>query len=491
MKISISFPPLESKKGAPLLTQNRQFQWFSAPTYIYPVVPASAATLLQSKGHEVFWDDGIAEELDYEKWKERIIREKPDIIAIETKTPVIKRHWKIINELKNSSSRIRNSKFVLMGDHVTALPEESFQNSAVDFVLCGGDYDFALLNLANRLDGGAPPAGGVYWSDEAGNILNSGPVNLRQNDLDSLPQIDRGLTKWKLYAYKNGNFKKTPGAYVMNGRDCWWGRCSFCSWTTIFPGEKYRARSAEKALDEIGYLIKLGAREIMEDSGTLPVGQWLQDFCEGLIKRGYNKKVVIDCNMRLNGIKDPEVWKLMKKAGFRMILFGFESANQKTLDQINKNLKIEEVEPALEACAKAGLEPHLTVMAGYPWETGKEAQNTLDFVRKLVRKNLIASLQATIVIPYPGTPLYDYCRKNNLLLTRDYDRFDQSEAVIKAPVGDADIKKMTRQFYRLFVNPWTIFRKLSTIRNWNDVIFLVRAVGKVLGHLKDFSRKNK
>ena len=63
MKISVSYPPLESDKGIPLLSQNRQFQWFSNPTYIYPVVPAYAATMLKSNGFNVSWDDGIAEGL--------------------------------------------------------------------------------------------------------------------------------------------------------------------------------------------------------------------------------------------------------------------------------------------------------------------------------------------------------------------------------------------------------------------------------------------
>ncbi|MFH1745401.1 MAG: B12-binding domain-containing radical SAM protein, partial [bacterium] len=93
MKISISFPPLESEKGVPLLAQNRQFQWFNSPTFIYPMIPAYAATLLKKNNYEVFWDDGIAEEMTYEKWLTRIIKEKPDLIAMETKTPVVKMHW--------------------------------------------------------------------------------------------------------------------------------------------------------------------------------------------------------------------------------------------------------------------------------------------------------------------------------------------------------------------------------------------------------------
>ena len=53
MKIAIGYPPIESDKGVALLSQNRQFQYFNAPTYIYPMVPAYAASLLASKGHDV------------------------------------------------------------------------------------------------------------------------------------------------------------------------------------------------------------------------------------------------------------------------------------------------------------------------------------------------------------------------------------------------------------------------------------------------------
>ena len=32
MKVMIGYPPLPADKGIPLLSQNRQFQWFSKPT---------------------------------------------------------------------------------------------------------------------------------------------------------------------------------------------------------------------------------------------------------------------------------------------------------------------------------------------------------------------------------------------------------------------------------------------------------------------------
>jgi len=492
MKISISFPPLESEKGIPLLTQNRQFQWFNSPTYIYPMIPAYAASLLKQNEYEVFWDDGIAEGLNYKQWKDRIIEEKPDIIVIETKTPVVKRHWKIVDDLKETfkSYEFQVPSFVLIGDHATAMPQESLENSQVDYIICGGDFDFILLSIANKLSGHGEFEGGVWWKDENGEIKNSGAYDLHSHSLDELPMIDRELTNWKAYAYKNGNFKYTPGAYMMSARDCWWGKCTFCSWTTLFPGNKWRTRSAEKAIKEVGELVDLGVKEIMEDSGTLPVGDWLKEFCGGIIERGYNKKITLSCNMRLNAIKDIETWKLMKKAGFRFILFGLESANQSTLDRINKGLKVEEIEQGLRICKQAGLEPHITAMIGYPWETKEDAKRTVDLAKKMFKKGYVDTLQATIVIPYPGTPLYKYCKENNLLNFTDYDRFDQREQVMKSELTTEDVKCLTQGLYKSFITPKFIVRKIFAIRSFNDIKFLWRAGWKVLGHLMDFGHKN-
>ena len=59
MKVAISYPPLGDPRH-PTLGQNRQFQWFHNPSFIYPMVPAWAATMLNERGHQVLWNDGIA-----------------------------------------------------------------------------------------------------------------------------------------------------------------------------------------------------------------------------------------------------------------------------------------------------------------------------------------------------------------------------------------------------------------------------------------------
>src|SRR3989337_2605148 len=160
MRISISYPPLDSSKGVPLLSQNRQFQYFHTPTYIYPVVPAYAATLLGNAGYDVVWDDGIAEEKTCNQWLSDLEKSNPDVVMIETKTPVVKKHWSIIGGIKKV---VPGSKVVLVGDHVTALPQESMENSQTDFVLTGGDYDFLLLNLADHLSEDKELEPGIWY----------------------------------------------------------------------------------------------------------------------------------------------------------------------------------------------------------------------------------------------------------------------------------------------------------------------------------------
>ncbi|MFC1790402.1 B12-binding domain-containing radical SAM protein [Patescibacteria group bacterium] len=494
MKIVIGYPPLKSPKGIPFLAQNRQFQWSKSPWTAYPIVPAYAATLLAQAGHRVTWLDGIAEEWSYQKWLQKLKKTKADLLMIETKTPVVKKHWRIIKNLK---SQIPNLKFILVGDHVTALPEESMANCPVDFILTGGDYDFALLNLVNHLEKGEKLAPGGWYRKKIRNsksedpnkseIRNTGKFKLNHN-LDRLPFIDRDLTRWELYAYKNTNYSRTPGTYTMFGRDCWWGKCSFCSWTTLFPGKAYRVMSPQRALDEIGFILDhYPVREIMDDSGTFPTGNWLREFCQGMIERGYAKKIKMGCNMRFNSGLSQADYRLMAKAGFRFLLYGLESASQKTLDRINKSLQVAQITKGLKMAKKAGLWPHVTVMVGYPWESKKEAITTLNFARDFFKKGWVDTLQATVVVPYPGTPLFAECRENKWLKTTDWDRYDMKEPIMKVPMSDQEIMGLVRGIYGSFWSAEFIFRKMKEALTDRDKFrYYLWMARKYFSKIKDF-----
>ena len=477
MKIAIAYPPFRCEKGVALLTQNRQFQWFSRPTYIFPVVPATAATMLKKAGHDVLFLDGIAAELSEEEFERRLFAFRPDYVVLETKTPVVKRHWKWIDAHKGAS------KFVLVGDHVTALPEESMEKCAVDYVLTGGDWDFLLKNLIASGGDAAKFEPGVWYRAD-GSVKNTGPFRLDHN-LNDAPWIDRDLVNWRLYAKKNGNFRRTPGTYVMSGRDCWHAKCTFCSWTTLYP--TYRTRDPVDVVNEIEELVtKYGVKEVMDDSGSFPIGTWLKTFCDEMIRRGLPKRVRLDCNMRFGALTLDD-YRLMRRAGFQFVLFGVESANQATLDRFCKRLKVADVEDGAAWATKAGLDVHLTFMFGHAWEGPDEIANTVALARKMLANGHAKTLQCTLTIPYPGTPLFKELKASDGLHTLDWDEYDMRRAITKTPkASEAEIKCAIQQVYRGFLQPGALWHRLTSTRTLFDFGFYYRGVRSQLGHLLDF-----
>lgn len=465
MKVYISSPPLDKfVSGVPQISQNRQYQVFEKHSTIYPILLASAATLLKHHGHDVTWDDAITKKEKYYDWIKKIAETRPDIIAIETKTPVIKMHWKIVEDINKSSPKTR---VVLMGDHVNEFPEESLEQG-VDFVLAGGDYDIELLNLLEQIEG---------------------KEVTKFESLDDLPFVDRELTCWEDYAYENGNYKFLPGTYIHSARDCFYGKCTFCSWAHLYKPCDYRRRSPESVVAEIEELVeKYKVREVFDDSGTFPVGEYLTRFCNLMIKKGLNKKLRVSCNMRFSILK-PEDYKLMRKAGFRFLLFGLESGNQETLDLIKKGIQVEDIINGSKWASEAGLNVHLTTMINYPNESKEMARNTINIAKGIFNRGHADSLQATQIIPYPNTKMYKECLENNVLAVEpgQWELFDMRHRILKSPLEDEEINELVSEIYKLSFQPKFIFRQIGKIRCLDDIKYLWRGFRAVVGkHLKDF-----
>ncbi len=482
MRVLVCYPPIESPKGSPMLTQNRQFQWFTEPSYLYPCIPASAATLLQSEGHEVRWVDCIAEKKDWATFARIVEDFRPELVAMETKTPVVRTHWEIVAKIK---ALVPGARCVLFGDHIAGNPRETLERSATDFCIQGGDYDFSLKSLVDGLTRGTPFGGGIWWKDDDGTIRESGPYT-SEGDLESLPYWDRHLTNAHLY-FEKWKYK-LPFLWTMAGRDCPYGRCTFCSWTVTYP--KFRTVSPERLADEMDFLVREhGARNIFDDTGALPGGNWLNRLCDEMVRRKLPERIVFDCNFRFDYFTEKNVHQ-MKKAGFRKLILGIESASERTIDILDKSLTREQIVEGCKMASMAGLQPHLTLMVGYPWETREDAYETLALARELMLKGYAHHLQATVVMPYPGTPLFDLCQKNGWIRfdPTDYARYDMTEpACVLTDMDAEEVVRMAGQFYKIYVDPRFLAHQVRNLRSLDDLDYMRRGVTAIWGHLKDFA----
>ncbi len=496
MKIAISYPPIINELGqTAMVSQNRNVQFFSKPTYLLPVIQAQAATWLDQLGYDVYWDDGNAQKKEYERWLSDLVKWKPDIIVFESTTPVMKFYWKTIDRLRKS---LPNAIIVMTGFHSMRQPEETLTNSSADVVLRSNHIDFTLARFvpfveSNRNWRGDCSIEGLTLRMDDGSFHSTG--NFRQVEpLDKSPLVDRDLVQWKNYAHENGNFLHTPGTYATSViRDCMFGKCTFCRYNG--PDLTFSMRSVESSLREYEDLInQYGVKEIFDDSGVWYRGKEAREFAQGIIDRNLHKK---DCYFGINTrfeYLDEETIKLMGKANFRFILLGYEAADTETLERLNKGYQLQHVDDCLKWMTKYGMHPHLTIMVGYYWQTQQQLDNTVAEVKRLMLSGLARTLQVTLCTPLDYTPYHQECIREKVLLTDDYDDFDMSKLIVKTPIPHDQYYTAIRKMYSIAFHPLFILKQLRFLltfrkRDWQFLFtYGVRAIRRVRQHIFNLTR---
>ena len=109
--------------------------------------------------------------------------------------------------------------------------------------------------------------------------------------------------------------------------------------------------------------------------------------------------------------------------------------------------------------------------------------------RWLLKNGFAYTVQATIVIPYPGTPLFEECIRYGLLRTQDWNDYDMKMPVMKTRLPDKKILGLVQGIYRVAFDPEFIFRRIFSIRDIWDILYFGRGIRKVLGHIFDFRRR--
>ena len=498
MKIAISYPPIVNQEGQKaMVSQNRNVQFFKKPTYLLPVIQAQAATWLKDLGYDVLWDDGNSQEKNFDDWYRDLISWKPDLVVLESTTPVMKFYWNLVNRIK---SHIPKSIIVMTGYHSMRKPEETLLESSTDIVLKSNHIDFVLRKLIPYIDEhenwrSTCPIEGLTIRRDEKDFYDTG--NFRQiESLDLSPDVDRSLVRWKNYAYENGNFLQTPGTYATSViRDCMFGKCTFCRYNG--PDLTFSMRSVNKSLDEYQRLIEEnGAKEIFDDSGVWYRGAEARAFARGIIDRGLHKK---GCYFGFNtrfGYLDEETVSLLSRANFRFILVGLEACDQETLDRLDKGYSVEDAEKNLRLFSKYRLYPHLTIMVGYYWQTRQQLEKTISTVRQFMFSGLARTLQVTLCTPLDFTPYHKECIDKKVLQTKNYNDFDMSCLIVHTPIPHDEYYNAIKKIYRLAFHPFFILRQLSFLlrlkkSDWQFIFtYGVRAIRRVNQHIFNLTKSH-
>lgn len=465
MRVAIVAPRFNTDEVRP--------EWTDPQSAAYQnVILAQAATMLRANGHDTSWLLWQATSTGESELVRRLAEEHYHLVVVLSGTCGIHRAWSLIDKLKACPIDAR-PRTALVGAHVSALPEESFNNCGADYVLLGGDFDFLLTGLCARLHhensrSAARSEPGILHRTGS-SIETSGPW-LPEHDLTRPPLIDRELAGLFPGLANGVPARLNRCAAIYTSRDCWWARCRHCARKILSPPGSYRVRSPESVLNEIGLLMaKHGVTRILDTSGSLPSGLWLRRLCQGLIKRGYNKHVRLSCSLKPGSIGRSEA-ALMVEAGFDTAKVALHSANQLTLEKLGSNVTLSDMENSLKTWRVAGLRLLVSAELGWPWESADEAARTCDWLERLTDDGLIFSSQLVHAMAFPGTPLLEAAKRQGWLQAASWKDFSGNKPVFKSALtGEqlAAIAVNTSRFARHESVPPVLYKELRVrIGQW-------------------------
>ncbi len=430
MKIICLNPPYKTKFGR-FSRSSRSPAITKSGTIYYPIWLAYAAGVLEEAGHKVKLLDCCAYEYDRKKTYEIVVQFQPKLIVLDTSTPSIYNDIEIAAQLKQV---LPNSFIILVGTHVSALQEETLKlNDAIDAV-ARHEYDYTLKELAkvlsedelleknkyevlSRIDGLSFRIEGVIINNKGREYL----ANL--NELPYVSKVYKKHLDIKKYFFSAGQY---PMVMIMTGRGCP-ARCFFCVYPQTLHGRTYRYRSAENVVGEFEYIVnelpEVKSIGIEDDTFTFNKAR-VKQICELLLDKGISKKINWWVNARANTL-DLSTMQLMKKAGCRLLIPGFESGSQQILNNIRKGITLENSSQFTKSAKKAKLLIHGCFMVGNPGETEETMTQTLKFAKKL---NLDTA-QFFPLIVYPGTEAYKWARNSGYLATKNYSAWLTEEGL--------------------------------------------------------------
>ncbi|OGL50921.1 MAG: hypothetical protein A3C43_01830 [Candidatus Schekmanbacteria bacterium RIFCSPHIGHO2_02_FULL_38_11] len=296
--------------------------------------------------------------------------------------------------------------------------------------------------------------------------------------LDPYFIIDRSLRKYEYKLISNGfDFGYTVDG-IFSSRGCPYN-CSFCSFNNSAGGgrRKWEGRSPETVVKEIKS-IKSDVIIFLDENFTFNT-EGVNEICDILIREKVNK--MFTANARVDVAKSPETIRKMQKAGFKVLLFGIESAQNRILKQFNKGFTIEEARECFSVLRQHDMYYHGYFIIGSPEETRDEMFGIAGFAKQIGLHSIgVSNLRCS-----QYAPLYNVIKKLN-----GY-QLDKRGRVYSDTYSVADLKKIRKAIYRKFYNLssfWKIFSFAIFHRVLKPKVFfsLIKSSCNIMvGHMAD------
>ncbi|VAX27248.1 hypothetical protein MNBD_NITROSPINAE05-362 [hydrothermal vent metagenome] len=169
-----------------------------------------------------------------------------------------------------------------------------------------------------------------------------------------------------------------PVLPYMASRGCYWGKCTFCTHSFIYDSH-YRKENEERVAEDLDYLGKRYHTKYFTFSDEAISPNAFRRMSKAILSQGVAMRALGMLKFESGNVETPELFEEMHEAGFIMLFFGLESANDRILSLIDKGCDQATEKLVLKNSSDAGIWNHLYLFFGFPTEERFEAEDTIRF----------------------------------------------------------------------------------------------------------------
>jgi len=330
-------------------------------------LPLAMIAAVTDKRHEVKIFDDRVETINFD--------EVADLVGITVETFTARRSYEIA-----SAYRRRGIPVILGGIHVNLLQEEAQEHADAIFL---GDAEF-------------------MWEDVLNDLENGQLKKVYQSEIGIQPC---GVIPTRTIYGKKGYL---PLTLLQFGRGCPYD-CTFCAVTQYFDKRHY-----VRSIDEVLREIDVQGRKMLffVDDNIIANPKAAKDLFRELIP--LKKKWVSQASIDVTN--DLELMDLMMQSGCLGNVIGFESITESSLHEMRKGPSLNRWQEGFKDQIKILRDFGHQTWAAFTIGFDNDTHESILATEAFARENKFAFAAFNILMPYPGTPLYDKLRREGRLL---------------------------------------------------------------------------
>jgi anaerobic magnesium-protoporphyrin IX monomethyl ester cyclase len=343
--------------------------------------------------------------------------EKPSVLGVYANLMTRSNVVEIIRVAREGGWR------VIVGGPEPGAYAQEFLESGADFVVFG-EGESTMQELLTALRDGSDTSGNAWKSKIAGTAyfddegaFHQNPPRVQIADLDAQPWPAREAIDLHRYVNTWRTHHQQGSVNFITARGCPY-KCRWCSHQVY--GQTHRRRNPVKVVDEVEWLLTEYTPDIawVSDDVFTINHEWVRKYAAEMRRR--NLHIPFECISRADRLNE-EMLDLLAELGCFRIWIGSESGSQRLLDAMDRGVKVEQVQRAVEMSRARKIQSGMFLMWGYEGEEMEDIEATI----RHVSKSKPDIFFTTVSYPIKGTPYYQQVQSKLIQLkpwTQSSDR---------------------------------------------------------------------